>query len=156
MHLDKDVDMNMVGISECLASEDFLVELALGLGPVIPEYRLDDPVVLRHGLRSGVVSPASSMEQCEGMASCTVTGNLHEGDYAGDEAIAEMPFEDTIKSRFDPGELPERVVPAAIFPTFVDWEDKSVVDDPIGDILPPDLVKLAKREELSEMYRRSV
>lgn len=139
-----------------MASRDFPVELVPGLGSVVPEDCLDDPAALRHALRDGVISLASFMDRCGGAASCTATGNLHEGDYVGDEAILEMPTEDVVKYRCGPDELPERVVRAAILHTFVNWEEKYVIDDLTGEVLPPDLVKFAKRDELSEMYRRSV
>ena len=48
------------------------------------------------------------------------------------------------------------MVPLAVLPTFVDWGGKFVVDDLTGEILPSSLVEMAKREELTEMYRRSV
>ena len=46
--------------------------------------------------------------------------------------------------------------PPATVPIFADWSDNGVRDDLTGEILPPELVKNAKKEELSDMYRRSV
>ena len=45
---------------------------------------------------------------------------------------------------------------SAVSPTFVDSEDKFVVSDLAGEIIPSRLVEAATREELTEMYRRSV
>ena len=47
-------------------------------------------------------------------------------------------------------------MPNAVLPTFVEWDEKDVYDDLIGEFLPAGLVKAAKKEELTEMYRRSV
>ena len=70
--------------------------------------------------------------------------------------VPTRPPENFIKTKFDADPMQERMVPAAIPPTFVEWEEGWVLDDLTGDVLPPHLVKLAKQEELTEMYRRSV
>ena len=48
------------------------------------------------------------------------------------------------------------MAPTAISPEFTDWIEKDVVGDLTGDLLPAGMVASAKKEELSEMYRRSV
>ena len=64
----------------------------------------------------------------------------------GDDIVPSMPAENINNCRFDLERLQERVLPAAILPTFINWEEDHVVDDLIGDLLPPDLVKTAKKE----------
>ena len=123
---------------------------------ITPEENVGDSAIRTHALRDGVASLALHMDRCGGTGTCTVAGNLCEGDYVGDDLIPTIPLEEILRCKFDPEPLQERVVPVAIPPTFFDWKEDHVIDDLIGEVLPPEFVKLAKREELFEMYRRSV
>lgn len=153
LHSDKDTDMSALLISECLAEEDFRVALVPELEDVACEDDLEDPAVHRHALGSGTIYLASSIDRCDGTVICAVAGGLDERD---DGIIPAMAPEELIQYKFGPEALPERVVPVAILPTFVDWEEKYIVDDLTGAVLPPELVKAAKHEKPSVMYRWSV
>lgn len=55
LHRDNDIDMNNLVISECLANEDFLVELVPGLESLTPEDHLEDSAIVRSKLRDNVL-----------------------------------------------------------------------------------------------------
>ena len=118
--------MSALRNSECVVSEDFPVQLLLGLELLELNDCQQDDAERRHALRDD------------------------------DEAVPEMPPDHIAQSRFGPEAFLERVVLVVVHLELVDWEDKDVFGDLTGASLPSSLDKLAKKEELSEMYRRSV
>lgn len=130
--------MSSLTICECPVAEDFRSDL-------VPEtFSVDDDSVV------------SVVEACDGTGIGAVVGSWCDDVYEGDDPLAMAPSDEFLKTKFDPEQSRQRVVPAAILFTFVEWTDDGVFDDLTGEILPAELVKIAKKEELSEMYRRSV
>ena len=138
LHRDGDIGMSSLAICECPAAEDFRSDL-------VPEVFSVD--------YDGVLSVA---ESCDSTGIGAVVGAWEEEVCGADEPITLVPSNESLKTKFDPEQNRQRIVPAAILPTFTEWSDEGLFDDLTGEILPADLVKAAKKEELSEMYRRSV
>lgn len=136
MTSDGDIDMSSLPICECSLEEDF---------PGQHENELSDDDLI-----------ASVGQANDGDVRIAVEGRVDEGADEGDEEIPNRPSDDIITCRCDPALAGERVVPLAIKPTFVEWVEGKFYDDLTGEELPPELVKAAKREEITEMYRRAV
>ena len=130
--------MSTVRICECMAEENFPVCLAPGLDAGAPCDHLQCSAISRSAFRGSITSLISAV----GFCGSTVI-----------RAAADPRLRPSIWSR---SRATWRVAPTAILPTFVEWSEIGVVDDLIGAILPVELVTAAKKEELSEMYRRSV
>ena len=141
--------LTSLSICGCSVLEDFPVKLLTGFEEIAAE-DLDGKSV------EFVASVASQVDACVSAGTCTDIGNIDEGVCTEDDLVPTRPAENIIRTKFDANPLEERVFPAVVPPVFVEWEEGRVLDDLTGEVLPPDLVKLAKREELTEMYRRSV
>lgn len=175
--------MNTLQISECLAEEEFLASLILGVSVVALEDDLGGSAITRDACGQKIasvmmevdrhqdiggeiivellqvgeqVSESPSEVDRSGAVIRTTAGSLHEGGYAGVDLIPTLPPSEIISSHFDPFIVGERIVPEAALASFAKWNEKDVVDDLIGEELPLDFVNSVKCEELSEMYRRSV
>lgn len=120
----------------------------------------------RHECGGKVTPEILQMEKCtsesvpegdrDGAVIHTIAGSLYEGEYLDDDVAPMIPPQEIANCKFDLELVGERVVPKSVLLAFVEWEEKNGVGDLIGEELLPNLVKLAKCEELSEMYRRSV
>lgn len=171
--------MSTLLVSECLADEDVRADLVPELSAVVHEDKLRKSGISLDVYRGKIASVLMQVGLCgedeeesipgvfqgddgsmgvsrSGAVIRTIAGSLHEGEYAGDEEIPTIPPAEIVNCKFDPDPLGECVVPEAILPSIVEWKENDVIGDLIGEELLADLVRQAKSEELSEMYRRPV
>ena len=146
---DQDMHLSSLNICECLVLEDFPINLLTAFEKILG-------TDVKGKSTEFVASVASQVDAYVSAGICTDISNIDEGGCADDYMVPMRPADNIIKTKFDANPLEERVVPPAILPTFAEWEEGRVVDDLTGEVLLGDLVKLAKREEITEMYRRSV